>query len=137
MIIKKYNFFLESSNNEELEDIYSFFLDIVDMKYNYYQIRNGNGDQYKIVYDVEYKITESGNYIINIYCDYLYHYSIEEMIKNDIKPRLKEFNYNIHSIKTEITKKIVMKTLPVHDRDYFYRDFDPIYKIAVLIKKKL
>jgi len=137
MVIKKYGLFLENTKEENLKDIPNFFLEIEDMKYDFYEIKNGNGESYKKVHDIKYKITDSGNYTVNIYCDYLYHHLIQNIVRDEIEPKLKEFGYKVASIRKEKTSITVRKEVPISGKDYFSTVYDHIYKVSVLIKKEL
>lgn len=134
MLIKKYKLFLENKEKINVEDVYLFFMDIVDMKDEYYKIRSSNAD-FKKIFDIKYSLTRSGNFVIHIFCDNLYPYYIMDKIKEDIKPRLESYGYKIVSIKNIKTDKTIRKELPVSGRDETATVFDPMHRIEVTVKK--
>ena len=132
MRIKKFKLF-ESVTENDLEDVKDLFSDIVDLKYDYFKIRNGDGSQYQKVFDVQLDITKSGNIVVKVICDYLYGYAITEDIKKEIYPRLKNLGLIPVSLKNQETRDPVMKMVPTSSGG-FAKIFDNKRLITLLIK---
>jgi hypothetical protein len=134
MRIKNFKLF-ESVTKNDLEDVEDLFSDIVDLKYDYFRIRNGDGTQYQKVFDVQFELTKTGNILVRIICDYLYHYAIENDIKTEIYPRLKSLGFKPISIKNEEINDLVFKMVPTSSGG-FAQVSDKKRKITILIKLK-
>jgi len=127
------NFKLFESTKNDLEDVKDLFSDIVDLKYEYFKIRNGDGSQYQKVFDVQFDITKSGNIVVRVICDYLYHYAITEDIKKEIYPRLKSIGLVPVSLKNQEMDECVVKMVPASSGG-FARVSDNKRLITLLIK---
>ena len=109
MIIKKFKLF-ENLTESDLEDVKDIFSDIIDLKYDHYKIKDGDGSQYQKVFDVNFTLTKYGNISVNIICDYLYVCAIEKDIKSLIFPILRNnldlsVVLSVRQTKDYVTKK--------------------------------
>lgn len=134
MRIKNFKLF-ESVTKNDLEDVEDLFSDIVDLKYDYFRIRNGDGTQYQKVFDVQFELTKTGNILVRIICDFLLHHAIENDIKSEIYPRLKSSGFKPISIKNEEINDLVFKMVPTSSGG-FAQVSDKKRKITILIKLK-
>jgi|688.fasta_scaffold1192559_2 hypothetical protein len=133
MRIKNFKLF-ESLTENDLEDVKDLFSDIVDLKYDYFKIRNGDGSQYQKVFDVQFAITESGNIVVRVICDLLYHYAITEDIKKEIYPRLKNLGLIPVSLKNQEIKSDSVRKIVPSSTGGFASTFDNKRLITLLIK---
>lgn len=133
-MIKLKHFIEYNENVSEINDIKELFLDFEDLKMDFYKIRNGNGEGYQKLFKIEYKTNRSGNHQVDIYCDKMFVYAITNDFKKDVKPRLIDMGYRIISIREKETNETVKKEIPVHGETYTSTNYDPIYKISILIK---
>ena len=85
------------------------------------------------VFDVQFDITKSGNIVVRVICDYLYHYAITEDIKKEIYPRLKSIGLVPVSLKNQEMDECVVKMVPASSGG-FARVSDKKRLITLLIK---
>jgi hypothetical protein len=129
MIIKRFKLF-ESSVDiiGEIEDI---FIDIIDLKHDTYQIRNGDGTEYNKVHDIDFKISKKDNIVVNILCSFHYHYGIANDIRKEVLPRLESLGYK-STIRIKKTDNYVYYNIP-NSSGGLSSVRDNIYLISVII----
>lgn len=137
MIITKFTLF-ENFNEKEKADIISFFQDIFDLEHDYFQVRsidtkNVLEKRYQKVIKHNYSVSSAGNFVIQIWCDFSFAWSIENEIKTDIVPRLKFLEYKT-IIRNVATSEKVYKVLPTSSGGTTIMG-DSIHLITVTIKK--
>ena len=135
MKIKRFEVF-EKFTQDEADELKSLFYSIIDTVGDTYQVRSDDkilDDRHQKILRYDTEITKSGNFIIRIYCDYLWRYQIEKEIREDIIPRIKSLDYKV-SIKMEETSERIYRKVPVHGTDRTSIVSDPVVRISVLVK---
>lgn len=127
--LKEFN---DSTNNDIL-DIKDIFQDIIDLKYDTYQFRDGDGTKYQKVFDVKFKTTKSGNIIIDVFCSYHCYYGIVNDIKKEIFPVVINIGFK-PTVSVRKTDDKVLYRIPVSGKNETHPCWEPIYKISVLLK---
>jgi hypothetical protein len=131
-IITLFETFDKTQMVNDLEELNLYFSDIKDMMGEYYRIRGADGERYQKVINFESKITKGGNFLIDIYCDYLYNYAVLEKV-NEIIPELKNNGFKVISKKNVKTSQTIKKKIPT-STGRLSIEFDPVHKISILIK---
>ena len=136
MRIKKFAIF-ENFTTDEADEIKSLFYDIIDLQHDSFQVRGDSrilDRRYQKVIRTDSEITKSGNFIFRVYCDFMWRYSIENQINEEITPRIKSLGYKV-TIKNEKTSEYIQKEIPVSGSNRTAIASDPVYRISILVKK--
>jgi hypothetical protein len=136
MRIKKFAIF-ENFTTDEADEIKSLFYDIIDLEHDSFQVRGDSkvlDRRYQKVIRTNSEITDGGNFIFRIYCDFSFNYSIEKEVREEIVPRIKSLGYKV-SLKNEKTSEYIGKELPISGTDRTSYVSDPVHRISILVKK--
>lgn len=128
----------ENFTENEISEVKDLFQDIFDLEHEYFQVRSIIGKEvlekrYQKVIKHDFRVSSSGNFVIQIWCDFSYNWSIENEIKTEIVPRLKFLEYKTN-IRNVSTSEKVYKVLPTSSGGTTIMG-DSIHLITVTIKK--